>query len=250
MKKLLNSFLMIIILLLMGCSEKDSSSYEVQLNFKFMANGELIDINAPSSHTNLEGQDYTVSKIQMLISDVFLTTNSGFLQNKHTEDEISPDDKRVTEYHFLDIADSNTLTVSNKNFDKSDGVYTYLTFRFGLDEESNVTNSLPNETSFNDFAWPPQMGGGYHYMKFEGTEDVTPGSFAMHAGPTGGTDFSFVVTLPVSQRVKDNKLILNVIVDMNQFFSSDFNFPIAGIMGNSSAQEFIQANGPEVFSLE
>ena len=238
---------LLMLISLSSCGKGEKFEYDVELQFKVIANGEEVDVITPSNHENAFSQTYTVSKFQMLISDIFLSPNStSSLTAKHSEEEIPPEDKRIAEYHYFDIEDSSTHTLTAT----ANARYSYLNFRFGLNADDNTSNSLPSE--YDAFFWPPMMGGGYHYMKFEGNEDATSNSFAMHAGPNDGIDYSFDVSLPITQSIVNDKMILVVTIDLNNFFSDDFEFtfPISGIMGNNSAQEKIQANGDDVFALE
>lgn len=236
-----------LIVSLFGCAGKNND-YDIELNFKVVSNGETVILNS-SNHTNSLGQDFTVSKFQMLVSDVFLTNNQGSLSAKHSEEDVPAGDERLAEYHYFDMADSTTHTISKK-LDEDDGRHGYLTFRFGLNQEDNQGFSLPNEDNYNNFAWMP-ASAGYHYMKFEGKHTVNT-DFGMHAGPQGGNDYSFVVTIPIRKAIENKKLTLNILIDLDEFFSNDFNFtfPIAGIMGNATAQGHIKTNGQNAFSIE
>ena len=249
MKQIVTLFFMLLLAATFNsCGKGEPFEYEVELQFKVVANGEVVDVITPSNHENAFSQTYTVSKFQMLISDIFLSPNAtSSLKSKHVEEAIPPEDIRIAEYHFFDIQDSATHTLTAT----ANAKYAYLNFRFGLNADDNTSNSLPSD--YDGFFWPPMMGGGYHYMKFEGnTDSTTPTGFAMHAGPNDGIDYSFDVSLPITQSIVNDKMILVVTIDLNNFFSDDFEFtfPIRMIMGNNSAQEKIQANGVDVFALE
>lgn len=241
----MNKLLLILLLIIVNsCAPGEALKYELELNFKVMANGEEVDINTPSNHTNSLGQTYDISKFQMLISDVFLsaTGTSSFLP-KHSEEEIPVDDKRIAELHFFDISDTSTHTLTSNLEER----YGYLNFRFGLRNQDNNFEYVPDEFPYNTFGWGVDK---FHYMKFEGNENVTSGSFNLHAGPTNGNDYSFNVSLPIRKSIDNDKLVLTVIIDVNEFFSNDFNFPKPMIMNSTDAQEKIKINGPDVFTLE
>lgn len=232
--KLKKFVLLMMLIFTVSCLKDGSKSYDLEINFKLMANGELVDINTPSNHTNSIAQEYTVSKFQMLITDIAISQSEG------------ASGTIVSNYHYYDVATSSTHKFSTK----TDAKFNFLKFRFGATNANNTNDLLPNEEPYLSFLW--NMGGipGYHYMKFEGNEQPSNDSFAMHAGPTGSNDFSFEVTLPIQKSLEGNKLTLDVIIDVNEFFSNDFNFPISGIMMNATAQGHIKTNGPSVFSLE
>lgn len=62
--------------------------------------------------------------------------------------------------------------------------YSGAALLLGLPPDLNVTGGLPNTMENVNMAWPDPMGGGYHFIKFEGhfLDGATPTGFAMHVG--------------------------------------------------------------------
>ena len=100
--------------------------------------------------------------------------------------------------------------------------------------------------------WPVVMGGGYHFMMFEGhfiDSTGTPG-FAMHLGTSASLcPVSIQQTLSIGQADKEIRLSMNI----NEWFRNpaiyDFNVDGNYIMGNVQAMSKLAANGVDVFSM-
>lgn len=60
------------------------------------------------------------------------------------------------------------------------GEYRGATLLLGLPPVMNQTGALPNTPENSGMAWPDQMGGGYHFLKFEGhfLNGITPTGYA------------------------------------------------------------------------
>ena len=109
--------------------------------------------------------------------------------------------------------------------------------------------------------WPEMMGGGYHFMKFEGrfiNAANEPFNFRAHTGGLRGVDYSFDVVLDAGNRpLPEGEASLTLQMNLEQWFTdpSDwdlndyFTVAMPGIMMNQAAQESLQENGATVFSL-
>src|SRR5690606_31964143 len=64
------------------------------------------------------------------------------------------------------------------------GTFSGATVLLGLPPSLNLTGVLPNTPENINMAWPVPMGGGYHFMKFEGhfTHNGSISGYAMHIG--------------------------------------------------------------------
>lgn len=64
------------------------------------------------------------------------------------------------------------------------GTYSGVAVQLGLPPGLNQTGALPATLENLNMAWPDPMGGGYHFMKFEGhfIHNGTAAGFAMHLG--------------------------------------------------------------------
>ncbi len=228
-----------------AAAEKDDGSctYPTVYSSEFTFNHEL----AGSSflfdtllYTHPAGQTYSVQTLKYFISDIILYKTGG--------DSVVLD---IT--HYVDAQNTST-SILDYAHSIDDGTYTGLAFTFGLDETKNITGAFVNPPE-NLMEWPVPMGGGYHYMKFEGKYDSlgTIKNYAVHTGASQGNPYHFKVNLSQPFTVSNNELHAEFIMDVNNWLQNPilFDFDVFGgaIMGNQSAQQSIHDNGFDVFSI-
>jgi len=136
-----------------------------------------------------------------------------------------------------------------------------ISFTMGLSKEKNISNSYVNEVFHPTMFWPDLIGGGYHYMKLEGTAYATDTIFYnTHTGGTNGNDYSFHKHLTINPR----KHVVNTTRYNNQMWSyitlnmdlskwyynpNTINFE-GSIMQNEQRQQQLKENGElDVFSI-
>ena len=221
---------------LLACGDSNEAG-EVTIYFNHTVAGAALE-HEDILYTNAAGNEYGVTRLEYIVSDIALETTSG----KRVE---------LAEFHYRNAFASATRSVATK---VPGGEYNALRFTFGIHGAKNETGALPSVDHFNNMAWPAPMGGGYHYMRMEGLFRTTDGegAFLTHTGPTGGEDFSFAVSLPLSLTVSGDEWAIAVVMDLNEWYDApsryDFNGR-GGIMGNADAQLTLQENGTTVFSL-
>ena len=138
-----------------------------------------------------------------------------------------------------------------------------LIFRFGFSDENNITGAYEDLTT-ESFDVPEMMGGGYHYMQFDGkyinNEDVET-SFNYHViraidnigtDEVSTVDTSFLVNLG-DFTIENKTVTLEVQMDISEWFKDpnlwDLNEYDQSLMGNYDAQIMMKANGSSVFSF-
>ena len=104
--------------------------------------------------------------------------------------------------------------------------------------------------------WPITMGGGYHYMKLEGSfdNDIIIDNYNTHTGPTMGMDYSFPNQSSISINVTDNtgNISLDINMEINNWYQDPLTLSITenGIMGDWASQQNLMINGMQnVFSV-
>ena len=224
-------------LLFIACTDSTPDRGDLLINFDHVVDGQDLAYDE-IRYTNAAGNNYAITRLEYIISDVSLETTSG---------------KRV------DLADThyrNALVNSTRSLATQipGGTYHMLHFTFGIDGDKNQTGALPSNDFFNNMAWPSPMGGGYHYMRMEGLFRTTDGesSFLTHTGPSGGSNFSFDISLPVDLSIDKGTWDIDVVMDINQWYEEPtvYNFnDHGGIMGNADAQFTLQENGATSFSI-
>ena len=237
MKNLLS--LVLAALLLISCgSDQEINDTKIFLNFSHHVDGNPVSMD-DLSHTNLAGENYNVLTLKYLISDVKLISN-----------EKDHDNIIIKDIHFVDFSDPSSMIIESDIIEN--GSYT-LQFRFGLDPTTNVTNSFVNESFHTTMTWPEMMGGGYHYMKLEGSYTNDSTFYNTHTGPTMGMDHSFLCSfdVPININNSTNNLEYAIEMNINNWYGPEIvNFEPA-IMMNMPTQMNLMMNGMMgVFNLQ
>lgn len=234
-----------------SCGEDldDNLTPQVSTTFTFSHNWDgapvsNINFNA-LNYNNANGELLSIERLRYVISDITFKT----ITNDITELDI---------YNLVDVTNNNLSFTPETEIPT--GSYT-VSFTFGLDNEDNSENYLDlNSESFNV---PNMLGGGYHYMQFDGkfiNSSMDEQGFNYHAiravdnpgtNPTFPQDTFFTVNLGVITITND----VDIEVEMNiaEWFRNpnlwnlnDFN---QMLMPNSTAQIMMYNNGQSVFSL-
>ena len=241
MKKLrLLTIALLFVSLAFNACKDDDEPIHINLIFAHHVGSAELEFDT-MQYVNSAGNSYSIETLKYLISDFKLHKADGTFEF-------------IDEEHYIDGRDGSTHTFTPAK-DVPAGDYTHISFVFGLDTTKNVTGRYTNPPESN-MEWPTPMGGGYHYMKFEGkymnnTSAVV--SFNVHTGGTMGNRNVVDVTLPASGfTAASNDISIELVVDLNKWLESpnvyDFN-NYTGIMGNQDAQMLLQENGADVFSI-
>ena len=120
-------------------------------------------------YTNESGSKYSVSRLEYYISGIRLYNSNGdvFTSNK------------IQYVNGREL--SNKLSIPYL----PTGKYTGIDFLIGMAPAQNISNSLDNTPENINMQWPEVIGGGYHFLKFEGryldSANINQG-FTMHIG--------------------------------------------------------------------
>ena len=251
MNKNLALFL-VIMLSFCTCGEDldDNLKPQVSVAFTFTHNWDGNPVSTINfnllDYINANGEILSIERLRYVISDIKFTSTT----NQTIELDI---------YNLVDVTNGNHLTFSPETTIPT-GTYT-VSFTFGLDNEDNTENYLDlNSESFNV---PDMLGGGYHYMQFDGkfiNSSNNEQGFNYHAiravdnpgiNPTFPQDTFFTVDLGSISITSE----VNIEVKMNiaEWFKNpnqwDLNALNQTLMPNSSAQIMMSENGQSVFSL-
>ncbi|MFP5469993.1 MAG: MbnP family protein [Bacteroidia bacterium] len=190
-------------------------------------------------YKNAAENSYSVTKIDLYISNVILKQSDGSV---FTSKEV----------FYVDAADVK------KSFFMLDsippGIYTEISFLLGLDSNTNISYTLPSTTENLNMAWPDMMGGGYHFLKFEGhfmDSTSTQKGFAIHLGKNENLPkISFTSTL--NQKYWDHDYSLTF--DLNEVFANPHTYDLDKdnnyTMMDSVAMNKIMLNISDAFSLK
>ena len=214
----------------------DAGALTVLLDHKI--NGHPLNLNE-ARYTNAAENNYSISHLEYIVSDFRLEKENGASVG-------------LKNHHYVNPEDASTQSFTAPGV--TSGSYTTLSFTFGINGNDNLTNSLPNEMKYNNMAWPQPMGGGYHYMKMEGSFSAgnEEGSFLVHTGPAAGGDYSVDAVLPLALEMDGDEWEIQIVMNIDEWFNNPhvYNFADRGmIMANLDAQTVLQENGDSVFSL-
>ncbi|GAB5398610.1 MAG: hypothetical protein Aureis2KO_01950 [Aureisphaera sp.] len=248
--------------LFIGCNNDDDSSTpsNVTVDFKFTHNFDGTSIeNADyetTSYTNANGESLMLSKLVYLISDVTFTAADGTVYTGG-------------DYNLVNARTGSGIDFT-PNIELPKGDYT-VSLTFGFNDEDNDAAGGYEDLNTADGGWgvPDPLGGGYHYMRMEGTYVNSIGAtenFQYHTiranshttlPPGPGTldeltDTSFVVSLGTVS--VGSTTSVEVQMDVAEWFVNpntwDLNMWFTVLMPNYEAQLDMNENGSAgVFSL-
>ena len=212
---------------------------DLTINFTHTVDGIELTTNS-MIYTNAAGENYDVKTLKYLISNITLHDDLGYVVLK--------------DIHFIDISDESTFSFTIENIPNNN--YYAISYTMGLDTIKNINNSYINESYHSAMAWPETNGGGYHYMKLEGSYNNDSTFYNTHTGGTMGNDYSFNNADNISLTVDDDlgNVSVNINMEINNWYQTpnqiEFSSYGIGIMMQMNIQMNIQMNGiTDVFSV-
>lgn len=228
------------LVLVSGCKRDEDeepaptdTSFNVRLEFHM--DGVPLEFDTMKFQT-AAGYPYSVDRLQFYLSAFEFERNDG---SKVTSDEVV----------YVDAFENKGILFKLTKIPQ--GTYKSATFLVGLDSLHNITGALENNLDNMNMAWPTMMGGGYHFMKFEGyyTSNDTAYGFAMHMGKNQHLVHTGVTKNMVINNASDT---LKLRMNLNEWFKNphiyDFNIDGSGSMYNDAAMLKLKENGADVFN--
>ena len=238
--------LILTLILVNGCSEEldccvQPEQFTVTLNFTHHWNGLKItpqDFNE-LKFTNENGELLSIERLRYLVSNISLINSKN--------------------YHLIDVGENYGTSITFPEL--TDESYA-LSFRFGFSDEDNTDGTYQdlNSVSFNV---PEMLGGGYHFMQFDG-------KYVDNNNEASGFNYHTIKAVdrtdPDNLKFEDTSFEVNlgtiVVADtteieikMNlaEWFKNpntwNLNELNTVLMPNFEAQKMMRANGGSVFSL-
>ncbi len=229
-----------------GCAKKDEEmptpsspapAPKPGANLEFTVDGQSLAYDM-ISYFNAAGNNYGVTRLQFYLSGFEFEATDGTTYNS---DKI----------WYVDAREGTNGSIP---FDYLPfGTYKKVTFYIGLDSAHNYTGSLPATLENENMAWPVQMGGGYHFLKFEGNfeDQGNTFGFAMHLGRN-----QFLITVEINSNFEFTAAAPDIVLSMNlnewfvNPFIYDFNVDGNYSMGVGAAMGKLAANGADVFTIK
>jgi len=241
---------LVVILVFVSCTKNEIEVFEkVNINFSHNWDGAAVaksDFNT-LKFTNANGEKLSIVRFRYLISNITLTNS----ENIKTV---------IKSRQLIDLGEEVGLSLTSET-EMPQGTYK-LSFTFGLNDADNLDGVYQdlNSVSFNV---PTMLGGGYHFMQFDGKFNGTNtlvNNFNYHViravnrtDPTNliFQDTSFEVDL--GEIIIRNSDVIEIKMDISEWFKNpslwDLNTLNSMLMPNFDAQVLMSANGKSVFSL-
>lgn len=132
------------------------------------------------------------------------------------------------------------------------GEYSGAELLLGLTPVLNVTGGLPNTMDNINMAWPDPMGGGYHFIKFEGhfMNNGASAGFAIHIGNNMNLPQASM-TDPFALDGGSGTLALRF--NLNELFRTPNDYDLANgnySMGSMALMTQLKENAADAFTLE
>jgi hypothetical protein len=248
MKKI--GFLILTVTLLIGCSnddDNDNAPINISVLFNFSQNWDGITVSSADFGTTDYitdfGHEINILRIRYLISRLVLTNSDGVAYP-------------VGDYNLIDMDDPSTFTF-DPNVMVPEGNYT-LSFVYGFNQADNTDNAY-NDLNTASWNWPQMLGGGYHFMQFDGMYDVNttiPMPFNYHNGTAKVSDGVFEQNF-VQFNLTNNLLIeagsvIEINMNIAEWFKNPYSWDLdvynTPLMPNYDAQKLMQQNAATVFS--
>jgi hypothetical protein len=253
MSSLKKIILLTITIIFLGCDDKEENSPidqvatigTITVDFNHYWGNEKVtsaDFNT-TRFTNENNDTQTISKLKYLISNLTLHKANG-------------ESIKLSDYYLVDLAglNSNTsITVS----DVPVGDYSSVSFTFGFNEDDNIGGVYLdlNSALWN---WPSMLGGGYHFMQFEGKYGATgtENPYAYHMGTARVSMDVFeqnYFDVSINGFTMGEETSAEIKMDISEWFKDTYTWDLSvydtPLMTNYDAQLLMNQNGQTVFSL-
>ncbi|MBN9482821.1 MAG: hypothetical protein BGO70_08090 [Bacteroidetes bacterium 43-93] len=236
------SSIFFLLLMALGCRRESTYSVEPQkgtiaVNIDHVVDGQPL-IWDSLIYKNAAGNRYSITRINYYISNIH------FYRNRY-------DVLFVDSIFYVSAANIASCNFNITNVPS--GPYDSVSFCIGLLPVRNASYSLPPTMDNVNMIWPDVMGGGYHFLKFEGhwlDSLGHVGGFAMHLGSNGyysiaGAGFKMKIPPGSTDRLK-------LTMNMNEWFRNPntYNLETDGVysMGNATLMKKLAENGKDVFT--
>lgn len=186
-------------------------------------------------YTNEAGTLYSVTRVEYYLSElVLLGTGSTANDTLHGP-------------WYVNAAGVTDFDLSGLRA----GTYSGATMLLGLPPALNLTGSLPNTLANINMAWPEPMGGGYHFIKFEGhfASDGAQAGYAMHIGKDA---FLPHCDLPQGFTISGSGGKLLLTFNLNEVFRTPNTYDLATgnySMGNMALMTQLKENCANAFTI-
>lgn len=227
---------------LMGCSKEEDKAPPpgtLELKLEHQVDGDSLQFSQ-MIYTNAAGNTYRVVRLKYFISGVKLYTGGKAVYEQSSEP--APINALYTEDSWFSLTDVPP------------GSYDSLSICMGVVPGYNYQDAFPLSNDNWDMYWPTSLGGGYHFMKFEGHWEHK-GAYGGYAFHIGQNENLITTGFPVQLQLQSNEQEqVSLIMNVNQWFEDPFLYDLSKeggyTMGDTVQMGMLVSNGHKVFSLK
>lgn len=186
-------------------------------------------------YTTASGVLYSVSRLEYYLSEIVILGTQGTV-NDTIQGPFYVNSAGVTSFSLGKLGS---------------GTFSGAALLLGLPASTNVSGGLPATLENTNMTWPVPMGGGYHFIKFEG-HFVDAGNavgFAMHVGKN---EYLPHADLPQSFSLNGSSGKLVVRFNLNELFRTPHTYDLAAgnySMGNTALMGQLRDNAVDAFTI-
>lgn len=240
MKKIFLYALVLCSVLLFSCKpEKEQASPQTgSLDFYFThtVDSQGLQIGQYDYYTAANNR-YKVTALRYFISKLTLYKENG-------------ESYDADMYHYVSLAQASTHTYTLSGI--PNGVYTRMSFVFGIDSARNHMGGIPATNETLSMIWPD---AGYHFMQLDGFYKNTENAdkvFNIHLGMTPNQVVCSFDNLHLE--VSGNTQTTGINMNVNKWFDGanriDLNDDYSAIMEDPAKQLLFRQNVSAVFTVE
>ncbi|WP_203295295.1 MbnP family protein [Luteirhabdus pelagi] len=239
--------LLLFVAVLASCKSDDDSTSSALVQFQFSQNWDGTAVTASdidnTVYTNENGEELKIARLRYLLSRFQLSSADG-------------SNTLLNTYQLIDLSDASTMQ-SDSQVTVPEGTYT-VSMIYGFNDEDNVDGAYAdlNAASWN---WPTMLGGGYHFLQFDGMYNVNssePKPFNFHNGTarvSEGVFESNFVEVDLGTITIDGDTTINIQMNIAEWFKNpntwNLNELDTPLMPNYEAQIMMHENAQSVFSI-
>jgi hypothetical protein len=244
----MSRFLLIISLFaVLGCSKKE----------------ELVPVELPKPEVPKIPVSFSVSHTfgtsPLSFDEVIYTSLAGYSLSvtdvKYYLSRVEIEDTEGTRHRMLDYMLVNARKEETQSGQLPQNLKAKaLHFIIGFNKEDNRHEYLENTIDNFNMIWPTEMGGGYHFLKFEGryvSTEAKQQGFALHLGENG---YEVYVELPLSFDFTKEKHSLSLNMDVKNWLQNPikYDFEKDGNYSMGIAENMLKLtkNGNDVLSIK
>lgn len=230
-------YFIICLILWLGCQKSSFKNRNIVFEIHHEIDGQNLEYDT-SMYKNSVLELYSIQNLEYYISSIKLeTTTNEFIS--------------IPGVFYINGKYMNVF--SHSDFLLRDLQIKNVHFNIGLNQSLNVSNSLPATMENINMAWPDNIGGGYHFIKLEGTfiDSIGMSGYAIHLG----RDTSLVSCIvPFNMESSQETININLLMNVNELYRNPYDYSLRkdghSTMGDDILMHKIAKNSTDLFKIK